>query len=225
MADGHRTAVDVEGVVGDAELALEHQWDTGEGLVDLEKVDVADVESGALQCLARGVEDRGELDHRIGRRHRLDHEPRPRGQPVVARVTAFGDEQRRGTVADLRGVRGGGAAVGGEDGAQAGHLLGVEVFADALVGGDRFAVVVQWVAAQRHHLLGEASLDGGGVRSFVTAPAERVEVVAIEIEPGVHQLAGRALCHEPTVVAGELPGRVLRAEWRAGLQGGRHRYL
>src|SRR5258708_36429196 len=68
MADGHRAAIDVEAVVRDAELLLEHQRYAAESLVDLEQVDVVDGQARFLQCLAGGVEHGGELDRSEERR-------------------------------------------------------------------------------------------------------------------------------------------------------------
>ena len=70
MADGNRSAVDVQFVVGDIELPLKHQGDPCEGFIHLEQVDVFDSEPGLLERLACRVEDRRELDDRICSRDR-----------------------------------------------------------------------------------------------------------------------------------------------------------
>ena len=50
VAEGDGAAVDVDDVVGDAEVLHRGQADGGEGLVELEQVDVADRLAGALEA-------------------------------------------------------------------------------------------------------------------------------------------------------------------------------
>src|SRR6476661_4089010 len=58
--------VDVELLVGDVEVLLELQHHGGEGLVELEQVDVIDGQAGTVQHLLGGRGGAGEHDDRVG---------------------------------------------------------------------------------------------------------------------------------------------------------------
>ncbi len=220
-----RMAVGVELVVGHAEFLREHQRYPGERLVDLEPVDVVDGQAGALQCLAGRVEHRGELDDRVSRRDRQRPEPGPRDQAVLLGEVAAGDQQRRRAVAELRRVRGSGAAVVGEHRLEGRDFRGVEAGPDALVGVDGHAGRVVRVGGDRDELVAEPAVLRGGEGTFVAADAEGVEGFACQPELFVHQFRRRALRHQSPVVAGEFDGPVLGAERRTRLERRRHTHL
>ena len=70
MPQGDGTAVDVDlGQVGTG-LALPRQHDRGEGLVDLDQVDVGEGHAGLLQRVRRGRDGRGEHVDGVGAAHR-----------------------------------------------------------------------------------------------------------------------------------------------------------
>ena len=67
MAEGGGAAVDVDLVVGDAEVAHRDHRDAGEGLVDLEEVDLAGVPAGLRERLGdRADRGGGELGRLVG---------------------------------------------------------------------------------------------------------------------------------------------------------------
>src|SRR5258707_6101125 len=59
------TTVDVELLVGDVQILLELQHHRGEGLVQLEQVDVVDGQTRAVEHLLRGGRRAGQHDDRV----------------------------------------------------------------------------------------------------------------------------------------------------------------
>ncbi len=224
MADRDGSAVGVELVVGHAEFLREHQRYPGERLVDLEPVDVVDGQAGALQCLAGRVEHRGELDDRVSRRDRQRPEPGPRDQAVLLGEVAAGDQQRRRAVAELRRVRGSGAAVVGEHRLEGRDFRGVEAGPDALVGVDGHAGRVVRVGGDRDELVAEPAVLRGGEGTFVAADAEasRLRVSTRTFRSSV-PTTGPAPS-EPRR-SGRVRWAVLGAERRTRLERRRHTHL
>mmetsp|Transcript_5996 Transcript_5996/g.23900 ORF Transcript_5996/g.23900 Transcript_5996/m.23900 type:complete len:220 (+) Transcript_5996:384-1043(+) len=219
MADGHRAAVDVEAIVRNAEFLLEHQRHAAKGLVDFKQVNVGRGQTRFRQRLAGGIENSGELDHRVGCRHGGADEARARLQAMLLGIGAAGDQQRGGAIADLRRVGGRGGTVGGKHGLERGHLLGVRVGTHAFVGSDERAVWVGWVFVQSHQLV----LDSASLQSLGGAPmaahGESVQGLAREAEALVHQLRRSALRQQRVVlVARQFARAVLRAQRRAGFE-------
>ena len=128
------------------------------------------------------------------------HQPPERGQAEGRGALAGHHDQRGGAVAHLRRVAGGDGAVGGEDRLQPGHLGGVGVVADALVGlegdlahvGAAVALDDGEACGDRDHLVDEAPVALGGRGALVRAQAPRVLGVAVDVEALRDVLGGQA---------------------------------
>lgn len=94
MSEGKGTAVLVDfGRVG-AGLGLPGEYDAGERLADLERVDVADSETRLGQDLAGRRDDAGEHHQRVVPHDSHGMDAGPGGQSEVLRGVGAGDEQR-----------------------------------------------------------------------------------------------------------------------------------
>src|SRR4029079_13305213 len=92
VAHGDGAAVDVGLLVGDPHVLHVAHGDGGEGLVDLEEVDVVDGEPGLREGLAGGWGGAGEQDRRVGAGKRGGEDPGPRGEPGGATGRFAADE-------------------------------------------------------------------------------------------------------------------------------------
>ena len=139
-------------------------------------------------------------DRRIDAGGREADEPPERAQSQGGGAVAGHHDQGGRAVAHLGRVAGGDAAAGCEHGLQPGHLGGIGVVADALVGVERdladarAAVVIDvgQPRGDRHHLVEEASLALRGRCALVRAQAPRVLGVAADVEALGHVLGGQA---------------------------------
>ena len=85
VAEGDRPAVDVELLLGDAEVPGRGDHLGGERLVDLDEVDVVDGHSGAGERLAARLDRPEAHDLRVQARHARRHHPGDRGDTEVTR--------------------------------------------------------------------------------------------------------------------------------------------
>ena len=102
VAERDRAAVDVDLLVRHAHLAHEAHRHGGEGLVDLEQVDVVHRQPGLGERLARGRHRAGEHDGRVGPDSAVAT-MRPRGVSPSSRPWLAADQHRRRAVDDARG--------------------------------------------------------------------------------------------------------------------------
>ena len=168
-----------------------------EGLVDLERADVGELEAGPLERPLGRRDGAGEHDHRVDAGHRDGVDPGQRGQPELGRARRRHDQQGGRAVGDLRGVAGGDDAVLLEGGLEPGERLDRRAGPDALVLAHR--------TAGRVHgddlLVEEArGLGRGGPR--VRRGGDLVEVLAGQAPALRDHLGADALVHQAVVVAG-----------------------
>ena len=136
VAERDGAAVDVDLVVGEAELAGRGDADGGEGLVELDQVEVGGRDALLLAGLRGGV-GRLQLQRGVGPGDlAVGADLGEPGRGRAPRPWPCSSRRPRGAVGDLRGRAGGDGAVLGEGGAQLGEGLGGGVAADALVLGD-----------------------------------------------------------------------------------------
>ncbi len=133
MAERDGAAVDVELLVGDAELALAVDRLAREGLVDLEEVDVVDREAGLREQLLHRRERADAHDRRVDARRCEGAEVAERLEPERLGLLAAHHERRRRAVGERRAVAGGDAALGRERGLERGEPLERGVGARQLV--------------------------------------------------------------------------------------------
>src|SRR6185437_2051586 len=107
VTHGDGAAVDVELLVGNVEVLLELQHHGGEGLVQLEQVDVVDGQTGAVEHLLGRGGRAGQHDHRVGAAGRGGDDARPRGQALRFAGGLGADHDQRGAVDDPGGVTAG----------------------------------------------------------------------------------------------------------------------
>jgi hypothetical protein len=146
VADRDRTAVDVDALLVDPELAHDRERLRGEGLVELDEVDVVDGHAGPVEQLAHGGH-RPDAHHRwVDPDDRRADERAQRLDPKVARPLLARDHERRGAVVDPARVAGRDRAALPECGLQRRELLRCGV-------GARVLVVLE--VAGRDELVGE----------------------------------------------------------------------
>ncbi len=95
VAEGDGAAVGVDPVGVGVELLLPGQHDRGEGLVDLEDVDVVDADAGALEQALGGVDRAGEHQHRVDADQAGVDDPGPRPQAERRRPARRSSAARR----------------------------------------------------------------------------------------------------------------------------------
>ena len=170
MADGHRSAARVDPVHIRVVLAGPGRHDGGEGLVDLDEVDVAHRHRVALQQLRGGRDRPLEHLHRVAADGGLVDDHRAGCQAELVGLLAGHQQHRGGAVGDLRGVARGDLAVRLEGRLKLAELLERRLGANALVGDDLLAVDLH-----HDHLALELALLGGLVGQLVGAQGELVE--------------------------------------------------
>src|SRR4051794_26302189 len=104
MAHGDRAAVDVDLLHVEPHVAHEAQDDRGEGLVDLDEVELLDADARLGQRLARGRGRAGQHDRRVGAAHRGGEDACLRLHPEVLARLLVADGQQRRAVDDARAV-------------------------------------------------------------------------------------------------------------------------
>ncbi len=148
-----------------------------ERLVELDEVDVADLESGAGECLARRRDRTGAHHGRVNAGRGAGDDARERLAPQLRGRIGRRDDDAGGAVVDLRRVAGRDGAALAEDRRQLGEALERRVGARALVGVDRVAAV----DGDR----GDLALEDAGVarrdRRLVRAQREAVLVGARDL--------------------------------------------
>ena len=119
-------------------LLLPRQHDRGEGLVDLDQVDVVDAScparSSTLSVAGIGPVS---IDHGVDAGEGEGVEAGPRGEAELVGLLLAHDQHGGGAVGDLRRVAGGDLAVGLERRLQLGERLDGRAGADALVAARR----------------------------------------------------------------------------------------
>jgi hypothetical protein len=191
--DGAAVGVDLGGV--EAELTDAVEALAGEGLVELDGVDLVDGEAGLVQELADGGD--GADAHDVGGDARDD--PGLEGAEGVEaeRVGLLLGHQERhgGAVGERGGVPGGDGALGVEGGAEAGEALGGGVGADALVmldGDGLGAGLGEDGGVDGDDLLGEDAFFAGDGGAAVGLGGEGVLVGAADLEARGDVLGGGA---------------------------------
>ncbi|MNS65827.1 hypothetical protein D3C72_990090 [compost metagenome] len=181
MAHGDRAALGVHALG----VGLEHleagQGDGGEGLVDLDHVQVGHGHVGLLERLLDGERGHGVQVGRLLADHRVADDRRQRLEAEFLGLLLAHEHQGGRAVVDAGGVAGGDQAVGAEGGLQLAELVGGGVRADRLVTADDDRVGLALGHAHGHDLLGELAGLVGGVGELVAAG-----------RPLVHGLTGHA---------------------------------
>src|SRR5690349_23369877 len=159
MAERDRAAVGVHlrRVIGKAELAKNCEPLRGEGLVQLDHVEVADLETKPLhQLLARGRRADAHDARRNASDGSTDH-TRLGGEPVTLRRFFGRDNQRRGAIVYSGGVAGGDGAVGPDDRLQLGERFDARLARVlVLVDDDRIGLALRKL--NRDDLGGQATI-------------------------------------------------------------------
>jgi hypothetical protein len=134
MAERQRATVDVHLVEIYAELLRHRERLSGEGLVELEHVDVIERDAGAFQRLPRRRD--GSDAHDLGRAagHRGCADAGQRLQAMRLGVFLGDDEDRGGPIGQRRGGPRGDRAFGVESGLQARQRLQAGIRPDGAVG-------------------------------------------------------------------------------------------
>ena len=160
VAERDRAAVEVQHLVANAEFAHARQGLRGEGLVEFDDVDRADLDIGALQRLARRRDRADAHDVRLAAGHRHRGEARQRLKVVALGEFFRADEHRGGAVGQRRRGAGGDRALLVEGRLQPSQRLGRGVGADAAVLFHR-----RPVGFDGHDLVGQLAggLRGGGL--------------------------------------------------------------
>src|SRR5438552_2141596 len=190
MPERHRTAVHVQLLLGDLELARAGEHLAGERLVDLDQVHLIDAKPGALERLLARRHRTPAHDLRVDARDRGRADRCEHGKPELLRALTCHEQYGGGAVADLRGVTGGHlpALLEGRD--ERRELLERRVATWALVAvggaasreGDRYEFVL------------EAPLLVGRDRALVRAEGEAVRILSADALPLGQDL--RRLSHE-----------------------------
>jgi hypothetical protein len=211
---GDRAAVDVDLLHVEAHVAHEAQDDGGEGLVDLDEVELVDADARLGQRLARGGRGTGEHDRRVRARDRGGEDPGARLQPELGAGLLVADRHERGAVDDARRVARRVHVVDAldpvvllqRDGVEAAHLahhlkrrLELRQPADRRAGADELVVVEHHVVVDVEHRddrVGELPLRLRRRGALLRAGRVGVDVVARELLDGGDQVGADALRHE-----------------------------
>ena len=140
MAEGDGPAVHVQPVGVDLEIAGGGDHLDGEGLVDLDQVDVGDGQPGPGQRPAAGLDRSEAHDLRAERADPGRHDPGQRGQAQLGGPPVAHDHHRGGPVVQRAAVAGGDGAVGPEGRFERGDGLQRGAGPGAVVAGDHGAV-------------------------------------------------------------------------------------
>ena len=95
MAEGDCAAVDVSPVGIEAKLAHDRDRLAGEGLVELDQVEVVDAQLGAIERLARRRDGTEAHDGRIDAGYGRRDDARERLETVLARVLGLDEQPSR----------------------------------------------------------------------------------------------------------------------------------
>ena len=140
MAQADRATVEVETVLGDADLLRYGARSGGEGLVVLVDVHVEDVEAVAFQQGLNGRNGRGHDALGFDACRDLIDDGGKYWPTHRCGKVGVGHEDRGRTVVERAGVAGRHAALPVKDGTEAGEAVGGGARTDALVDGDRYRV-------------------------------------------------------------------------------------
>src|SRR5690606_1591026 len=189
MPQGDGATVHVDHVHGQTQLVDAGGDHTGESLVDLEQVDVADSESSVF---APGPTATARLELRGGVRPRhfgAGHHPGQRSHAEAVGHVRRGEDPHRGSVAQLRGVPGGDRAVGAEGRTQLSQGVDAGLGPDPLIAAQR---------VEGDDLVSEPSAATGRCGTLLAARGDLVLHRPAHTEPGVgflgelaHPLSGQ----------------------------------
>src|SRR4051794_33448690 len=181
VAEGDRAAVDVDLRVLDAELTRRRDADRGEGLVELDQVEIGRLDA-FLRARLDGRRCRLQLQRRVGAGHlavRTDlGEP---GQPELLGLGLAHHHDRGRAVGDLRGRTGRDRAFFAECRTELPEALGGRVAADALVDRDHDRVTLALRDLDRHDLVVEDAVLPGDRCLLVRLRGELVLLIASQV--------------------------------------------
>src|SRR5262249_59961618 len=106
VADRDRTAVDVDAVGVESELADDDEALRREGLVQLDEVDICRIDSGAVEELAHRRDRADPHDPRVDTGHRASNDPPQRLDPELACLLLARDPELPSPVVDSARVVG-----------------------------------------------------------------------------------------------------------------------
>jgi hypothetical protein len=174
MSDRDRTAVGVDGLRVQGQLAKDGEALPGERLVQLRRVDGRDVPASARRGEVRGLDGTDAHDRGVDTDEAARHDPGDRREPVALACRLRGDDDRGRPVVQRRGVARGDRPALAEHRAQPPERLHRRVGPGALVASERPGLL----AAGRHldgqDLRSEAPVLPGGDGALVGAQRERV---------------------------------------------------
>ncbi len=187
--------MDVELVVGDAQVQHRHHRHHGEGFVDLEQIHVVHAPAHFLEQLLGGADrGHGELAG-MAAVGGVAENPRQRLQAALLRHAFAGQHQRRGAVGDRAGVGGGDRAVLLERRLEAGDLVDIGVA--GLLVGVHHGLAFAGFHRHRHDLVGEPAVVDGGLGALEGFDGEVIHLLAADaalvrhvLGEGAHQAAG-----------------------------------
>src|SRR5579859_1158656 len=187
MPEGNRTAVDVQGLVANSEIAGAGERLTGKGLVQFDHVDGRDLELGAEQRLLRGANGADAHDIRRAAGDRNADDAGERSEPVLLGVILAAHQHGRRAVGERRRGAGGDGAGLREGGFQLsksgrGRLrTNAAINVDGAVLGD-----------DGHDLVREMSGFGRGGSALLAAHRKGFLLLAADVPSGRHVLGGIA---------------------------------
>src|SRR6185437_16597710 len=153
VAERDPAAVRVDALGGQVQFPGHGQCLGGEGLVDLEHVDLVDLEAGAVEHLARRGYRAHAHDPRLDSRVTVTDHPAERGEAVAVHERSRGEHHGRGGIVEAGRVARGDRAVLRERGPQPGHVIQADVRPYVLVGVDDGGLALPAGDLDRQHLL------------------------------------------------------------------------
>src|SRR5215210_3796002 len=169
MAEGDRAAVDVHALGVESELANHDEALRGEGLVQLDQVDVVSADSGPLEQLAHRRNGADPHHARVDAGDGRADEGAEGLEPELPRALLARDHERGGTVVDAARVAGSDRASLAKRRLERGELLRARVRPRVLVADD---------VADRDELGGEPPRRVGGGPPLLRLERERVLLFA-----------------------------------------------
>ena len=192
MAQGDARAVDVGAGGVEPQLPYHVNGLGGEGLVQLDQVDVVQGDARALQHLARRWHGAGAHVGRLDARHGPAHPTHARRDALRGRALGRHDDERGSGVVHPRGVAGGHRATVLEGGPERCELLDAGICARVLISAHDHRVPAALRRADRHDLAIEAPLALGRYGPRVALGRQRILVLAAHLVALRHVLGGHA---------------------------------
>ena len=193
MAERDRAAVGVHvpRIVGEPELAQHCERLGGEGLVQLDHIQLCERKPREREHLARRRHGSHPHDARLDPGGGRRDDAGARGEAPAPHGALRGDEQRAGAVVDTRGIAGRHRAVGAKGCRERGELLERRLRSRMLIAcHDERRLALALRNLHRHELAREEAAPGSRRRALLTAQREAVLIRARDVELRGDVLAG-----------------------------------